>query len=171
MSSGTPANSSTAAVSSWEERSQPALLCSLSCSAKLCPGHPNRSRSQGQVTQTMSVRPRKEGIWILELWFEAVSLSNGNLAEKGLMADAVTGQVAHYPFVVYFTSALGIFGLLKPGFPLFPSFFWRHHRRTLPGEHRACAISLGQAPHPFWDGWEQDSRCVPLLCQRPSSVG
>lgn len=64
------------------------------------------------------------------------------------------------PLSFIISSALGFFGLLTPGFPHFSCFFWRHHRKTLPGEHRH-SIPFGN----------QDSHCVPLLCQCPSSVG
>lgn len=82
--------------------------------------------------------------------------------------DPVNDQVTDYPFIICFHKCLRIPWVVKARIPTFSCFFWRHHRRTLSGEHRASATSLGQAFHPFWKGWKSG---FPLLCQCPSRVG
>lgn len=66
--------------------------------------------------------------------------------------DPVNDQVTDYPFVVCFQECLGILWVVKTRISTFSCCFWRYHRRPLPGEYRACAISSGQALHPFCKG-------------------
>lgn len=88
----------------------------------------------------------------MELWFEAVSLSNGNLAEKGLMADAVTGQVAHYPFVVYFHECLGNLWAVKTRIPTSPLLLLEASQKNFAWGAQGLCHLLGPGT-PSFLGW------------------